>query len=72
MTPPQITPPAEPWLMQKTGRGQGHVMLKYNLLVILQLFESNFRPSMEMSFFGMPFHRLEQWAFQNGAQNLSP
>jgi hypothetical protein len=25
-----------------------------------------------MSFFTMPSHRSEQWAFQNGAQRVSP
>jgi len=34
--------------------------------------ERNALLSMEMSFFAMPSHRSEQWAFQNGAHRLVP
>jgi hypothetical protein len=35
-------------------------------------FESTPKTSMGMSFFAMPSHRSEQWAFQNGAHRLLP
>jgi hypothetical protein len=40
--------------------------------ITLSLFESMLKASMGMSFFAMPSHCSEQWAFQNGAHRLVP